>query len=513
MTVHLRRPAPHRRFVPAVSRLVVRLGPVLGLALALLTSTTGCSTNPATGKSQLNLISEAQEIEMGRSADPQIVAQYGLYPDDELASYVDDLGQRMAAESERAHLPWTFRVLDDPVINAFALPGGYIYVTRGILGHMGSEAELVSVLGHEIGHVTARHSVNRLSKQQLAGLGLGVGAILAPEMAQAFGNLAQAGVQLMFLKYGRDDERQADSLGFRYSGHIESNPRGFVEMFDMLGYSSEAAGGDRLPGYLSTHPDPEERRLTAQRRLQEVPPEYLDRSMGADRFLRHLDGMPYGPNPREGFFDGNVFVHPEMGLRLELPRGWKGYNQKQAAVAVSPNQDAMVQLSLAGARDVDEAAKEFYDQQGVRQRRAWRDEDPDLPLQSTRLFAVEQNGQDQLYGAAGFVSHGDIVLRLMGIAKPDAWNTWEDEIESTLKGFGRLRDRQQLNVKPPTIDLVKLDRDMTLEEFQRRYPSDIEIERLAVLNHVRPGETLAAGTYAKRVRGFDPGPQAGVELK
>ena len=500
-------------WTPKASSQLRRIVTSLALATALVPITTGCSTNPATGKSQLNLIGEAQEIEMGRSADGQIVAQYGIYDDPDLAKYVDDLGQAMAADSERPNLPWTFRVLDDPVINAFALPGGYIYVTRGILGHMGSEAELVSVLGHEIGHVTARHGVNRLSKQQLAGLGLGVGAILAPEVARAVGDLASAGVQLMFLKYGRDDERQADSLGFRYANHIESNPRGFVEMFDMLGQSSQAAGGYRLPGYLSTHPAPEERRVTAEQWLREVPPTHLDRSMGRERFLPHLDGMPYGPNPREGFFDGNVFIHPEMGLRLELPRGWKGYNQKQAVVAVSPNNDAIIQLTLADARNIDEAARKFYDQQGVRLRQSWSDDDPDLPLRATRTFAVEQNGSDQLYGAAGFVSHGNTILRLMGIAKPNAWGKWEGSIESSLRGFGRLRDSKLRNVKPQAIDLVKLDREMTIEEFQRRYPSDIPVKRLAILNHVRPGETLPAGTYAKRVRGFDAGPQMGVELK
>lgn len=490
-----------------------RAGIPLLLGITLASTTVGCSTNPATGKTQLNIIGESQEIEMGRAADQQIVGQYGLYPDDRLAKYVEDLGQRMAADSERPELPWTFRVLDDPVINAFALPGGYIYVTRGILSHMTSEAELVSVLGHEIGHVTARHGVNRLSKQQLAGLGLGVGAIFAPEVARAVGDLAQAGVQLLFLKYGRDDERQADELGFRYANYIGSNPRGFVEMFDMLSRSSQAAGGDRLPGYLSTHPEPEERRTTAKQWLQEVPDEYLRRSMGEARFLPFLDGMPYGPNPREGYFRGNDFIHPDLGLQLELPRGWTAYNQKQAVIAVSPNNDAMVQLSLAGTGNVDDAARKFYQQQGLRLGNSWRDQNPDLPLRATRLFSVEQNGQEQLRGAAGFIEHQDLVFRLMGITKPGVWNRWQDEIETSLKGFGRLRDRQAKNVKPMTIDLVKLDRAMTIEEFERRYPSDISLDRLALLNHVTAGETMPAGTRAKRVRGFDPGPQMGVKLE
>ena len=151
----------------------------------------GCSINPATGKRQLTLVSESQEREMGRQYDEQLVQQLGLYEDPELQSYVQGIGRRLAASSERPDLSWSFRVVDDPVVNAFALPGGYIYVTRGILAHMNSEAELAAVLGHEIGHVTARHSVNQMSKAQLAQLGLGVGAVMAPERMDSYGGLLQ----------------------------------------------------------------------------------------------------------------------------------------------------------------------------------------------------------------------------------------------------------------------------------------------------------------------------------
>ena len=161
---------------------------------------------------------------MGKEADAQIPQQLGLYDDRELQDYVNDLGQRLAADSERPHLPWTFRVVDDDVVNAFALPGGFIYVTRGILSHMSDEAELAGVLGHEIGHVTARHSVNQMSKGMLAQIGLGVGSVLSPEVANLAG-LAQTGLSLLFLKYGRDDERQADELAFRYGARADYDPR------------------------------------------------------------------------------------------------------------------------------------------------------------------------------------------------------------------------------------------------------------------------------------------------
>lgn len=503
---------PFSRSTPSINRcfelLSSALTPILAVSLAL--SSTGCSTNPATGKNQLSLYGEAKEIEIGRSTDPQIVQQYGLYDDPELAAYVDRIGKDLAAKSERPNLPWTFRVLDDPVVNAFALPGGYIYVTRGILGHMGSEAELAAVLGHEIGHVTARHGVNRMSKAQLANIGLGVGMIMAPELARSVGGLAQQGMQLLFLKYSRDDERQADSLGFRYVDAGGTNPRAFVDVFTMLGASSGGSEGARLPAYLATHPDPVARRATAQERLAGMTPDVLDRPWFRSRFLDRLDGLTYGPNPNEGFFDGNVFVHPGLGLRIELPEGWTGHNQKSALVAVSPQKDAFFQLSLAGQGSVDEAARQFYGQEAVSVRNSWRDDDPDIPLQATRIFAASEG---QIYGAAGFVPMGGGILRAMAISKAPVWSRYEKTLERTLRSFGKLRDRRFQDVDPMRIELVTLKKDMTLEEFQRRFPSTVDLKRLGLINHAAPDTVLRAGTRAKRVRGFDAGPQMGVELK
>src|SRR5688500_6983461 len=177
----------------------------------------GCAVNPVTGRRQLALVSEAQEIQMGQQAAQQVSQQLGLVDNQALQEYVQRVGAQLAAESERPNLPWTFRVVDDPTPNAFALPGGFIFMTRGMMDLMDSEAELAAVLGHEIGHVTARHSVTQISRGQLAQLGLGLGSVLFPSAAQSFGGLAQTGMQLLFLSHSRGAERQADELGFRYA--------------------------------------------------------------------------------------------------------------------------------------------------------------------------------------------------------------------------------------------------------------------------------------------------------
>jgi len=210
-------------------RMIQRRSAVAGFMAALLVLA-ACATNPATGKRQIALISEEQEIAMGREADQQVQQQLGLYPDQELQAYVNRVGQKLAAASERPNLPWTFRVVDDPVVNAFALPGGHIYVTRGLLTHLTSEAELASVIGHEIGHVTGRHSVEQMSKAQLAQIGLIAGMIVKPELAR-YGDLATQGLQLLFLKYSRDDERQADGLGLRYMYQQNYDPREMPAVF------------------------------------------------------------------------------------------------------------------------------------------------------------------------------------------------------------------------------------------------------------------------------------------
>jgi predicted Zn-dependent protease len=214
-----------------------------------------CSTNPVTGRRELSLVSESQEIAMGQDGAKQVEASIGLVNDQALQSYVSSVGRRLAAKSERPNLPWRFGVIDDPMPNAFALPGGPVYITRGLMSLMDSEAELAAVLGHEIGHITARHSVSQISKAQLAQLGLGVGMILLPQAAN-LGNLAGTGLQLLFLKYGRDDERQADDLGFQYALRESYDVREMDDVFAALERVGQLQHQSALPSWLSTHRRP-----------------------------------------------------------------------------------------------------------------------------------------------------------------------------------------------------------------------------------------------------------------
>src|SRR6267154_1262989 len=271
----------------------------------------GCVRNPATGKLQLDLLSESQEVEMGKQAAQQVEQTMGTVKDPKLEAYVTRLGQSLAKQTTRPNLPWQFHVVEDASVNAFALPGGPIFVTRGILGTLNSEAELAGVMGHECGHVAARHSATQMSKAQVAQIGLGLGSILSPTVASV-GQVAGAGLQVMFLKFSRDDESQADKLGLAYMANDGYDARQMLGVFKTLGRVSKLAGGGKLPQWLETHPDPENRLSATEQRLKEIKHDFAGAKVGREEYLQLVDGLVYGEDPRQGFFKGQLFVHPEL---------------------------------------------------------------------------------------------------------------------------------------------------------------------------------------------------------
>lgn len=458
----------------------------------------GCAMNPVTGRPMFVLVSEAQEIELGKSYAPQIAASMGLYEDEELQRYVESIGMPMAQGSERPDLPWQFRVVDDAAINAFAVPGGFIYVTRGILAHMGSEAELASVLGHEVGHVTARHSVSQISKQQLASIGLVVGSIALGEAAGLLVPIASQGMQLLFLSHGRDDERQSDDLGLRYMTEAGYDPHQMVEMFRTLGRSSPSEGA-RVPEWLSTHPNPENREARIEAAILELERVPADPKVGRDVFMRAIDGVVYGPDPRAGYFADQRFHHPDLRFRLDFPEGWNTANQTQAVLGISGEQDAMLQLTLAQGETVKEASDAFFAQQGLQSGN----------IQTTKVnglsavtgdFAVA-TAQANLRGVAHFVALGDHIYQLLGYAAANAFEAREGALRASLGSFRRETSRAVLNAKPWRIDIVRPKRSLSIADFARTYPGPVEAEELARINELDAGERYPAGRPAKRVVG------------
>jgi predicted Zn-dependent protease len=465
------------------------------IALAL----TACAVNPATGKKQFVLMSEQQEIAIGRENDEAISAQLGIYDDRELQDYVQRLGTHLAAKSERPDLDWTFRVLNDPVINAFALPGGYIYVTRGIMTHLDSEAALCSVIGHEIGHVTARHSVSQMSKAQLAQLGLGLGSVLAPEQMERFGGLAVMGMGMLFLKYSRDDERQADDLGLRYLVRGEYDPHPMPEVFDMLGRVSEAAGQGRVPAWQTTHPRPENRSQRISDQIAALGQDFSRYAVNREEFLRQVDGIVFGEDPRQGYFKENLFLHPEMRFRFEFPGGWKLVNQTQAVVGVSGEEDAIVQITLSDKSTADEALRGFLELDIVTRAGGW-----DRPVRNLTsagaAFTVDRE-QGSLRGLAAFVEHEGKVFQLLGYTPQDRWSGYESGMRRSLASFDRLTDRRYIDVLPKRVQVVRPGRSMGLSDFADRYDATAPLETLALINGIETNERLRGDRSYKVVVG------------
>jgi predicted Zn-dependent protease len=471
------------------------------LALLAGLGALGCATNPATGARQIMLVSESQEIAMGRDYDRQVVATIGLYPDSGLQRYIQQFGLRLAATSERPNLPWTFRVVDDPVVNAFALPGGFIYVTRGILAHLNSEAELAGVVGHEIGHVTARHSVSQMSKQQLAQLGLAVGALASPDVGR-YAGLASQALGVLFLKYSRDNESQADDLGLRYLRRAAYDPREMPHVFEMLTRVSQAQGGGRVPEWLATHPDPENRRGRIEQEIAAGPQRSAGTTVNRDAYLRRLDGLVFGTNPRDGYFRGSVFFHPELRFRITFPDGWKTSNEQQAVAGTSPEQDALIELSLAQEASTDAAARAFLARQGVSGGYPARASIGGLPAVSAGFAAATDHGT--LRGIVVCVEHRNAVYRLVGYAVEARWPGYEPTVERALQTFQPLVDSAALAVQPQRLEILKLDRPTTIAELARLRPSPVPPATLALVNQVEPATPLEAGRLVKWVVGASP---------
>jgi predicted Zn-dependent protease len=466
------------------------------MLLPLCAALGGCAVNPVTGERQLALISEGQEIQMGQEAARDVAASIGLVDNQALQDYVNNLGMRMARSSERPEIPWSFRVVDDPTPNAFALPGGPVFFTRGLLAMMRSEAEMMSVMGHEIGHITARHSVNMMSRAQLAQLGLGLGTILSPTVAR-MGDVLGGGASLLFLHYGRDAERQADDLGFRYMLEQGYDARQMVNVFAALQRSGELAGHSPLPSWLASHPNPQERITRIQAHLAQLQQPLDQARVGVDDFMNRIDNLIYGPNPRNGFFRANLFLHPDMRFQLTFPQGWRTQNTAQAVFAGSPQEDALMQLTLAEGTEV-EAANRFFAQQGIRSDRVQRTQVNGLPAVVGYFSA--QTEQAQITGFAGFIRHQNRTFQILAYSVAQQFSRYDNAFRSSVGSFAPLTNAADLAVQPDRIRIVRVNQPMTLAQFNQQYPSRIPIEELAIINQLAgPNATVPAGFAMKRV--------------
>jgi predicted Zn-dependent protease len=390
-------------------------------------------------------------------------------------------------------------VLDDPTPNAFALPGGFVYVTRGLLGYLDSEAQLASVLGHEIGHVTARHAATAISRARLAQLGLLVGPIFFPAVAD-FGGWAGLGLNLLFLEYGRDAELQADALAFRYALQRGHDVREMVDVLTTLKRLDRVEGHSPLPPWLETHPSPDERIRNLEAQIVALGPRADSLRRGQDAYLDRIDGLVYGENPRNGFFRDRLFLHPDFRLQLEFPNGWQTQNLAAAVAAISPNRDAVIQLTLAEAKTPEEASRIFLAEPGVRAGETRRETFHGVPALVSSFRADGERAT--VRGLVAFLGHRGRVFQILSYTPALQLVRYEAIFWQTTRSFAPLTDPEILALQPRRIRLVRLPTAMSLAEFDRRYPSTVALEQLLILNQLAdPTVLLPKGSRVKRVTG------------
>jgi predicted Zn-dependent protease len=458
-----------------------------------------CATNPVTGRRELSLLSPQQELQMGLEGYQAITQEYGLYEDPALQAYVDSVGQRVARVSHLPSLTWHFTVIDDPSVNAFAMPGGYIYITRGILAHLNSEAQLAGVLGHEIGHVTHRHTAEQLTQQQLYGLGLGVVTALSETMRR-YNDLAQQALGLLFLKYGRTDETEADELGVDYAARAGYDPREIPATYAMLKRIGEQSG-QRLPAFLSTHPDPGDREERTASLAKQAAQGKTGLLVNGRSYVQRLDGVTFGNDPRQGYFTGDQYVQPAMGFQVAFPAGWRHQDSRTAVVAQEPGKQAMMQFSLADAGTL--APGDYVQQLVARGRVASAEGSPEtiggFAAWVGRVALPQQQGA-AVPAAAGFIRRSEkLMFQVLGRSQAPG-DANETRIFESLRSFRVVTDRSRLDVQPDRVKVAKVGATASLEEALAKLgAASSYLEADAIMNNVEAGETVRAGTLIKFV--------------
>jgi len=341
--------------------------PSLLLAALLLTSCGTTVVNPVTGQTERSVMSEADEVAEGAKAHQEVLKEYGVYNNAAVQRYVTNLGQALAAQSHRNQLQWHFTVLDSPEINAFALPGGYVYITRGIMAYLDSEADLAGVVGHEIGHVTARHGAQRATRQQNAGLGVLAASVLGAVLeSQGFGGAGQLASQASqtaaagyVASYGREQELQADGLGAEYLARTRYDPRNMVDVITVLKnqerFAADQARAEGRPvpsggDWLASHPSNDQRlqAITALAAQYKNQAGYNDE--GRERYLKLISGMTFGDSPAQGLTRGRNFYHEPLGIALTAPTGWYIQNDADQLALINTARDAAVVVRVVPAQ-------------------------------------------------------------------------------------------------------------------------------------------------------------------
>lgn len=479
-----------------------------GCVVVLLLLMDSCAKNPVTGKNDFMLMSKGQEVAMGQQSDPEIVAFFGLYENEPLQRFIKEKGQQMAGISHRKDLKYEFKIVDSPVVNAFAVPGGFVYFTRGIMAHFNNEAEFAGVLGHEIGHITARHSAKQYSNAMLGQIGLVAGSVISPQFAQ-FADAAQSGLQLLFLKFGRDAESQSDKLGVEYSTKIGYDAQEMAEFFKTLARLRDQGGSEEVPTFLSTHPDPADRENKVGKLAEEWKRKegVTDLKVNRDSYLKLIDGLVYGEDPKQGFVENNVFYHPVLKFQFSIPALWSLQNTPQQVQMAPKDGRAVMMLSLAQGNSLENAAEgvlQKYKLKAVDSKRETVNGLPAIVLIADQQ-PPQQGQQQQQQGQKPsmrtlmyFIQYGENIYNLIGATSQADFNSYMQLFQSTMGSFSILSDQSKLNKQAERVQVKTVSKEGTLSQaLSNLNVKQTRMEELAILNGMTLNDKVERGMLIK----------------
>ena len=455
-------------------------------------------------------MSEEQEKALGAQSHPSIVASMGLYDNAKLQSFIAEKGKAMGAISHRPDLEFKFSLVDSPVVNAFAVPGGYVYFTRGIMAHFNNEAEFAGVLGHEIGHVTARHGAQQQTKQVLGQVGLIAGIVLS-ETFRSMANEAAQSLQVLMLKYSRDHESQSDGLGVSYSSKIGYDAAKMGKFFGTLKRIS-GKSGQTIPEFMSTHPDPGQREIKVEAMAKEYqaanPATY---AVNGDSYLRMIDGIVYGDDPKQGFIENGVFYHPEIKFQFPVPKDWQSENSPAQFQMAPKDGKSVMMLSAAEGKTLDEAAQAVVKQYNLavsENSKTTINGILALVMVSQQQPAAQQQGQPApaqdpakvVKIATWLYQHGGMVLALHGMSLAPDFNTNLGTFQQVAQNFRPLTDQEKINRKPERIVIKTVPQNTTFRAAMKGFGmADARLEELAILNQAQLTDNITKGALLKTI--------------
>ncbi len=477
----------------------------IAFLFSILLVVISCAINPVTGKKQIMLMSEAQEAQLGASYDPQVLATMGEYKNDKILAFAQEKATAMGQISHRSKVEYHVRLIDSPVVNAFAVPGGYIYFTRGILAHFNSEAELVGVLGHEMGHVAARHSASQQSKQQIGQLLL-VGGLMASQKFAQYAEYAMQGMQLLFLKFSRDDENQSDQLGVEYASKIGYDAHKMADFFNVLQRMNMASGQEGIPTFLSTHPDPGDR----YNKVHQMAKAWQDSlklpayKVNSESYLAMIDGLIYGDDPRQGFVEGNTFYHPVLKFKFPFPAGWQLENQPSQVNIAPADGRALMVFTLAQGNSLQEAASNTLQQLQLTPQETKNSTVNGMPAITT---ISQQNIQDQATGqtqtnlvVSNFIQYDNAYYVFHGVSTDEDFNVYFGAFGLTMNGFSKLTEGSKLNVKPKKIIIKKIPRTGSFANALKTMGiPENQMNELSILNNLELNDQVQVGRLIKTI--------------